>query len=136
MLFNKVYVIKSPELVSAVKRNHRSMSLEPLLNRTAQYAGGIKGRGLELLQGKESQGQGLGHHTVTMMRPTLLGEGLDTMNSKMMECVQRSVEELRSQCGTVDFYAWCTHAMTIASTDAIYGELNPYKQRKARDSYW
>ncbi|KAJ5316817.1 hypothetical protein PENANT_c016G03031 [Penicillium antarcticum] len=136
MLFNKVYVIKSPELVSAVRRNHRSMSLEPLLTRTSECAGGITGPGLELLRGKESQGQGLGHHTVTTMRPTLLGQGLDEMNTKMMECVQKSVQELRTHRGTIDIYQWCTLAMTIASTDAIYGPLNPYKQRKVRDSYW
>ena len=136
MLFNKVYVIKSPELVSAVRRNHRSMSFEPVFTRTAECAGGIKGPGLQLLRGKESQGQGLGHHTVTTMRPTLLGEGLDEMNTKMIECVQQSVQELRSHCHTVDLYDWCTLAMTIASTDAIYGPHNPYKQRKARHSYW
>ncbi|OGE49293.1 hypothetical protein PENARI_c022G02742 [Penicillium arizonense] len=136
MLFNKVYVIKSPELVSAVRRNHRSMSFEPVFTRTAECAGGIKGPGLQLLRGKESQGQGLGHHTVTNMRPTLLGEGLDEMNTKMIECVQQSVQELRSHCRTVDLYDWCTLAMTIASTDAIYGPQNPYKQRKTRDSYW
>ncbi|KAJ5776420.1 uncharacterized protein N7511_001431 [Penicillium nucicola] len=136
MLFNKVYVIKSPELVSAVRRNHRSMSFEPLFTRTAECAGGITGHGLELLRGKESQGQGLGHHTVTTMRPTLLGEGLDELNTKMMECVQQSVKELRAHRGKIDLYEWCTLAMTIASTDAIYGPLNPYKEKKNRDSYW
>ncbi|KAK2867958.1 hypothetical protein FQN49_003292, partial [Arthroderma sp. PD_2] len=36
MVFNKVYVIKTPRLASAVQRNHRSMSFDPLVTRTAK----------------------------------------------------------------------------------------------------
>ncbi|KAL2866099.1 cytochrome P450 [Aspergillus lucknowensis] len=135
MLFNKVYVINSPKLVAAIRRNHRTMSLDPLFTRTAQCVGGIHGPGLQLLRGKESQGQGLGHATTAALRPALLGEGLDQLNRKMIGYLSKSVEQLKSR-GTVDLYDWCTLAMTLASTEPIYGPMNPYSDSNAREAYW
>lgn len=136
MLFNRVYVIKSPKLVSAVRRSHRTMSFDPLVTRTAKCVGGIKGPGLQLIREKASKGQGLGHHTVLSLRPTLLGEGLDHMNNKMVECLQKSVQEIKYHQGTVNLYDWCSLAITTASTEAVYGPLNPYRHRGAREAYW
>ncbi|KAM5455773.1 putative cholesterol 7alpha-monooxygenase [Microsporum audouinii] len=136
MFFNKVYVIRSPRLVSAVRRSHRTLSFDPLVTRTAECVGGISGCGLDRIREKASQGQGLGHHTVVALRPTLLGKGLDQMNEIMVSCLQSSVQELRPHRGRVDLYGWCRLAMTIASTEAVYGPLNPYSQISAREAYW
>jgi len=136
MLFNKVYVIQSPKLVSAIRRSQRTMSFEPLVTSTAKCVGGINGPGLELLREKVSKGKGLGHHTIVALRPTLLGDGLDQMNKTMVDCLHHSVQELKSHDGVLDLYDWCSLVTTIASTDAVYGPLNPYKQIKARHSYW
>ncbi|KAJ5703958.1 hypothetical protein N7493_011096 [Penicillium malachiteum] len=136
MVFNKVYIIKSPKLVSAVRRNHRTMSFEPLVTSTSKCVAGVSGPGLQLLRGKESQGQGLGHEVIAALRPTLLGEGLDQMNTTMVECLHQGVQELKSHDGVLDLYDWCSLVTTIASTDAVYGPMNPYKEDKARKSYW
>jgi hypothetical protein len=61
IFFQKVYIIKSPDLVSAVRRSHRTMSFDPLVTRTAKCVGGIRGPGLHLIRERVSQGQGLGH---------------------------------------------------------------------------
>ncbi|KAI9375898.1 cytochrome P450 [Aspergillus egyptiacus] len=136
MLVNKVYVINAPELVTAIRRNHRTMSLDPLFIRTAQCVGGIHGPGLQLHRGKESHGQGLGSAATAALRPALLGEGLDQMNQKMTPLLANSVEELRSQHGAVNLYDWCTLAMTIASTAPVYGPKNPYAQSHVREAFW
>lgn len=137
MLVNKVYVVISPDLVSAVRRSHRTMSFDPLIARTAKCVGGIKGPGLELLSEKVAQGGGLGYETMVTLRGTLLGEGLDQLNGTMIGCLRRSMEELRKTGleRSVDLYDWCTLVMTVATTDAVYGPLNPYKRKSVRDAY-
>ncbi|KAF9887730.1 hypothetical protein FE257_009683 [Aspergillus nanangensis] len=135
MLFNKVYVITSPELVRGVQRSHHALSLNPLFTRTAESVGGIKGPGVELLGVKDHD---LGHRVVAAMRPTLLGEGLDHINSTMINCLQTIVQDLKTQAtdNVFDLYDWCTSAMTLASTDAIYGPRNPYQKESVRKAYW
>ncbi|KAJ6035725.1 hypothetical protein N7540_000004 [Penicillium herquei] len=136
VLVNKVYVIRSPKLVSAIRRHHRTMSFDPLVTRSAKCVGGISGPGLELLREKESNGQGLGHEIIVAFRPTLLGDGLDQMNKTMFDCLHQSVQQLKSHEGVLDLYDWCSLVTTVASTDAVYGALNPYSDSKARQSYW
>lgn len=137
MLLNKVYVITSPELVPAVKRAHRNMSFDPLITRTAKCIGGLKGSGLELIRSKAQSGQGLGHETIIAIRPTLVGDALDQLNETMIHVLQGSIEELKSDgAKPVDLCDWCRHAMTVASTDAVYGKLNPYSRKSVRDAFW
>ncbi|KAE8359939.1 cytochrome P450 [Aspergillus caelatus] len=136
ILFQKVYIITSPRLVSAVQRSYRTMSFDPLITRTARCVGGITGPGLQLIREKASQGQGLGHHTTATMRHTLMGEGLDQMNKKIIPCLQKSVQNLKDHRGGLDLLQWCRLTLTIATTEAVYGSLNPYRCVIAREAFW
>ncbi|OGM46847.1 hypothetical protein ABOM_005011 [Aspergillus bombycis] len=112
------------------------MSFDPLITRTAKCVGGINGPGLQLIREKSSQGQGLGHQTTATMRHTLMGEGLDQMNKTIIPCLQRSVQDLKYNRGGLDLFQWCSRTLTIATTEAIYGSLNPYRRVIAREAYW
>lgn len=137
MLQTKVIVITSPDLVSSVRRNHRTLSFDPLFTSAAERVAGIQGPGLELLREKASGGQGLGEETVHAMHPLLLGDGLDQMNERMINYLKKSIDELASYPSKrIDLFEWCRDAMTIASTDAVYGPLNPYKSRTVQDAFW
>jgi hypothetical protein len=57
------------------------------------------------------------------------------MNERMSRLLSPLVGEL-SQGERIDLYAWCTHAITAASTDASYGPLNPYKDRDIENAFW
>ncbi|KAE8378146.1 cytochrome P450 [Aspergillus bertholletiae] len=137
MLYAKVYIIASPELVSAVRRSRNTMSFGPLFSNVAENGGGINGRGMQLLRDKESGGQGVGQQTADSMHPALLGSGLDQMNGKMIVTLKTVMDELASEPDTVvDLYQWCCHAVTVASTDAVYGPLNPYRSESNRRAFW
>ncbi|GAB1206328.1 hypothetical protein APSETT445_005013 [Aspergillus pseudonomiae] len=137
MLYAKVYIIASPELVSAVRRSRNAMSFGPLFDNVAENGAGVHGRGMQLLRDKESGGQGLGQRTADSMHPALLGGGLDQMNGKMITALNTIINQLASQPDTVvDLYEWCCHAVTVASTDAIYGPLNPYRSESNRQAFW
>ncbi|KAJ8116888.1 hypothetical protein OPT61_g1789 [Boeremia exigua] len=100
---------------------------------------GVTGPGLGLLREEQNGGQGLNNKVLHSMHPALLGTGLDRMNEKMIKFLKLSVDELattHNDRSSFDLHAWCRHAITVASTDAIYGSLNPYKQREVEDSLW
>jgi cytochrome P450 len=71
------------------------------------------------------------------MHPALLGPGLDIANRNMVNNLVKSVDELVSSNGkTFDLYAWAKHAITIASTDAVWGEKNPIKDPANEAAFW
>jgi hypothetical protein len=139
LLLNKAYIINSPSLVAAVQRNHRVISFDPFLTGAANRMAGITGPGLELLREEQNGGQGINNKVLHSMHPALLGAGLDRMNEKMIKFLKLSVDELATTHDvntSFDLHAWCRHAITVASTDAIYGSKNPYKEREVEDSLW
>lgn len=135
VLFIKIYVITSPNLVIAARRHHRTMSFEPAITGAARRVTGLKGRGLDLLREKRPGGDTLHGDVVHAMRPSLEGAGLDQMNEKVIGFLLRSVDEVPT-AAPFDFHGWCRSAITIASTDAVYGPLNPYRSKELQDAFW
>ncbi|EAW08935.1 cytochrome P450 [Aspergillus clavatus NRRL 1] len=135
MLFTKIYVITSPTLVVASRRHHRTMSFEPFITGAAKRMAGLRGPGLDLLREKQFGGKGVHADVMHAMRPSLEGAALDRMNEKMIRLLVESVDELPT-VGSFDFHEWCRSAITIASTDAVYGPLNPYKAKELQDAFW
>lgn len=136
-LKEKVYIITSPDLLPSVRHNRSSMSFNPLFTAMAERAGGIRKPGLQLLREEELGGQGLAKKTVEVMRPALLGNKLDHLNEQMIHVLRQIVDQVASiPTGSLDLYEWCSEALTIASTDAIYGPSNPYKSEPIRQAFW
>ena len=137
LLYTKFYVIKSASLVSAVQRSHKTISFDPFLTTAANRLAGIHGKGLKLLQDTENGGGGVNSKVVHSMHPALLGPGLDAMNRNMIHNLQTSIDKLESQHEvSLDLHNWCRHAIAVASTDAVYGPLNPYKSEQIEEAFW
>ncbi|PKY06741.1 cytochrome P450 [Aspergillus campestris IBT 28561] len=130
----KFYVVTSPALLQAVQRN-KSLTFDLSIAMSAERIVGIRGRGVEILRGKQSGGQGLTHVVTHATNSTLSGRPLDRMNERMTRLLRPLVDELATY-KTVDLYSWCSHAITMASTEASYGPLNPYKRREIEDAFW
>ncbi|KAL4863251.1 hypothetical protein BDV12DRAFT_206679 [Aspergillus spectabilis] len=135
LILTKIYIVASPPLLQAVQRNTKTITFDPFLTFTAERVAGIHGPGLESLREKQAGGQGVNQAVVHAMHPTLTGKSLDRMNEKMVRLLSPLVDELAS-LETVDLYGWCTRAITAASTEASYGPLNPYKDRRIEDAFW
>ena len=132
-----MYAIKSGKLVSAVQRNHRFLSFDPLLTQSAKRIGGVTGDGLKLLQEKRGGGGGLNQEVVHAMHPALLGPGLDQMNQKMISGLCASFDALSGNgVNTLDLWEWCKHSITIASTRAVWGPKDPFESETLRSAFW
>ncbi|KAL3430191.1 cytochrome P450 [Aspergillus tetrazonus] len=136
LLTNKQYIVTSPSLMQAVQRNKRTLKFAPLVNFTAERFAGIPESGMSLLRDREAGGAGLSAETVHAMEKTLIGPSLDRMNEEMARMLSPLVDELVASPQTVDLYAWCTRAITAASTNASYGPKNPYKDSAIADAFW
>jgi hypothetical protein len=135
VLFTKIYVITTPHLVIAARRHHRTMSFEPAITGAARRVTGLKGRGFDLLSEKRPGGENLHGDVVNAMRPALEGAGLDGMNEKVIGYLVKSVDDLPT-AAPFDFHGWCRSALTVSSTDAVYGPLNPYRSKELQDAFW
>ncbi|KAK6003993.1 hypothetical protein QM012_008843 [Aureobasidium pullulans] len=136
-LVTKVYLVNKSSAVAQVQRNAKVITFDPFVDSAAERMANVSPKGLKLLTGKENGGGDLNRKIIKAMHPALLGPGLDVANRKMVNNLVRSVDELESMKGkSFDLYAWARHAITVASTDAVWGEKNPLKDPKIEEAFW
>ncbi|KAF2668891.1 hypothetical protein BT63DRAFT_426144 [Microthyrium microscopicum] len=136
MLLTKTNIVTTLKLMQSVQRNSKTLSFDPLLTSTAERVIGVRGEGLKILKEKAIGGHGVNASMVQAMLPTLLGDGLDKMNKTMIAFVKLSIDDLVNEHEPFDLYAWIRHAVTIASTDAVYGSQNPYRDPEIEQAFW
>ncbi|KAI4731047.1 cytochrome P450 [Aureobasidium sp. EXF-10728] len=136
-LVSKVYLVNKSSAVAQVQRNAKVITFDPFLDSAAERMVNVSPKGLKLLTSKENGGGDLNRKIVKAMHPALLGPGLDIANRNMINNLVKSVNELDSLNGkTFDLYAWAKHAITIASTDAVWGDQNPLKDPEIEVAFW
>jgi len=68
------------------------------------------------------------------------GADLDAMNRVMIQNIAASLEHIRPEKGCLDtsisLMRWLRHELTMATTNAVYGPLNPYVDRNVEDGFW
>lgn len=124
----------SPAIMRAAQKHPTIITLEPLFElaqkRVCQTPGDSLGRLCDQSCGPSPLSR-IAHHTT----PVLAGKYLDRMNEIMLRGLLAIVNDMDND-GTVDLNAWLRHAVTIASINATYGTLNPFKRRHIEDTFW
>ena len=134
MLFLRAYVITSPSLILAVQRNSKALTFEALLNSAAKVAGISD---METLNRPlDDSGFTVHMKSVQVIQKTLLGEGLNEMNARMIGYMKVAIDSLEQQKDPISLHTWIKHGITIASTDAMYGARNPYRDPKVEAAFW
>ncbi|KAH8695302.1 putative cytochrome P450 oxidoreductase [Talaromyces proteolyticus] len=137
-IFNfRTYTIASPSLIQAVQRNARLISFEPFLNVAAERMAGCSKHALEILREKRSGGQGGNQAVIHAMHSALFGQEQDKMIRSMIKGVEVWNDGLAHKAPIqIDMFEWCREAITVASSDAMWGPLNPFKSKYFRDAFW
>ncbi len=78
------------------------------------------------------------HHAMhTALTP---GADLDAMNHVMIQSIVASLNRIRPEQGhskvEIGLMHWLRHELTMATTNAVYGPLNPYADRSVEDGFW
>ena len=136
---SKLYVVNSLETVKAVMGRPHDLSSHPI---AAQFATSVCGTSKETfdiimshVRGEQGDMKGYFTSNRTTLGP---GPGLDGMNRIMVENVSASLEKLGG-CKTpkrIMLQKWLEREITHATTESVYGPLNPYRDPRTEAAFW
>ena len=142
VLGHNIYVVNSPELVSAVDRHAQDFSFAPYLVQFAARALSPSKEAVDKLSENihgEDGDVGLRIETQKAMRGSMAA-GTDTlteMNNEILRQLCKIVDSSIPQNGeSVELFYWVRQMVTVASTNAVYGPGNPFRDSAVADGLW
>ena len=140
---SKIYVVTSLDLVTSIQRQYRALAFPPLEAKFAMAACASSDRANEIVKinvnGEEGDwGYSMDFHK-SMGSSLAPGAGLDGMNRVMIQDVAASLQKLDRGSGQgtrIGLVEWIRHEITIATTNAVYGPMNPFNDPKAEEAFW
>lgn len=141
------YLIQSPDAVQSAYRN-QGLDIVPLALGFLGRACGAPARFTASLmdQANNSTGRDYWHISNKLVRDNLAGgDPLKQMNERILNCISHKLQnEVMRGVGIVsgayqisNFYQWIWTTMTMANTDAMFGEAtNPFRKPGILQKYW
>ena len=138
LLTQKVYVVNSLPLISAVHRNSRTLRFDPLVKLAAERLSGLDSEKLKAFDDdEEKKRDNLSTATLKgIARALSPGPDVDKLNLRMLSSLQSLLNEAKDSQEPRNLLSWIQHVITQASTDAIYGPANPFADQKTEDAFW
>ena len=141
--WSRLYIISSPNLVAAVDRHSRTLSLVPLALDFIKRITVPSKQGLETLEKnfRVEKGARNFHTDIVRAMSTALAPGID-LEHTTAEMVTSAVEFLDltvapSKSKKIDLFLWTRDLLTQASTDALYGAgSNPFQDASVGAALW
>ncbi|KAL8813488.1 MAG: hypothetical protein Q9200_000222 [Gallowayella weberi] len=128
VLNSKIYVVTSPELISAVNRNSKALAFNPFVAQMGKRITGHDEATSKIVQhnlnGEEGSGYVIDVHDriVAALSP---GKDLEAMTETFLEEAWAYLDRLETG-NVLDLFAWTREMVTMCSTRAIYGPANPF----------
>lgn len=127
---SRTYVINSLSLVPALQRQIRVISFHPIEHRAAERVMGLTRSGCDILGANMNHDDSYLGSFVKALHPALSpGPGLDEINQLSAQLLATSLGR-RTTASQVDMFEWIRHEVLIATTNAIYGPHNIFKNPK------
>ncbi|KAI4278020.1 MAG: hypothetical protein LQ337_001349 [Flavoplaca oasis] len=143
MLTSKLYVVSSIDLISSVQRLPKRLAFPPIEAKYAMNICASSKEGNEIIANNlngEDGDWGYSHEAYASMHSALApGSGLDGMNRVMIQNIARSLDGLlpcKSQVLEIKLGEWSRHEITMATTNAVYGRCNPFKDARVEKAFW
>lgn len=147
--FGRIYVVNATELIPALQKHWRTISFTPILASTGPGPMGMSKEADELLhKDMMSDSSPVAALSRAINRALAPGEGLDRLNRRAVEVMLEHMDALRpisedaeknvareGEGAVIDFWAWANHVSLRATTDAVYGQGNPFKEQAFEDAW-
>ncbi|GKT41164.1 7-alpha-hydroxycholest-4-en-3-one 12-alpha-hydroxylase [Colletotrichum spaethianum] len=142
-IFNfKFYVISDRKFIASIQRNAKTISFVPFAVKASQSLSGISEKSAKLQDHLEGGPEAKEFDRV--QRATLAaGSDLDELSHVATQVKLDMIEKLlvdaskSSDSATrIDLFAWVKHAVTLSSTEGMFGPLNPYKNPDHEADFW
>ena len=133
----RIYVVNSTNLIPIVQRQFRTVAFTPFAARAFEYAMGGSKTASEIMKTGMTEDHGYLMSFDKAIHPALSpGPALDATNRASVKALATSLDRLRRQSPTtIDMYKWIQHEVLLATTDAVYGTMNPYRN-PAMETAW
>lgn len=134
---SRLYVVNSPSLLGPIQNQVRKLSFTALEAAIAANIFGIN-KETNAIMGRDLTNE----HGYLMNFPKYVhsalsaGAGLDAMNRRAIEVISQSLDSWAARGSTnIKMFAWVRHELLLASTDAVYGPGNPFRDA-AMEKAW
>ncbi len=140
----RIYVVNKPEIIRSVERQPKIMSFLPFEVNVSNVMTGVSKEGRDIisavLNDREEKGSIMDDWHKAIIPLLALGPGLSAMNRAMTKNVVALCDKLQRLVGTdgarLQLYKCFRHEIGLATTDAIYGPKNPFKDPKVESAFW
>lgn len=142
MMGSKVYVVNQPELAQAIYRNKKTLSFNSLVAEIISRLSAVSKETTKIMQDNvtgERGDLGYGLETDKGMHAALApGSGLDKINQSIIPDVAAAIDGLVTGTGTarINLYQWVRYAISMATSNAVYGPHNPFKKPGIYEAFW
>ena len=127
----------------SIQRNWKKLQFAPLASKFIARITQLSPQATEILMSNvnlEKGDFGLYSETLKAIHTALApgGEGLEQMTRIAIKNVCNSLDCLEPNPGPVrlSLTKWLRHEITLASSEAIYGPGNPFRDPKVEDGFW
>ncbi|KAF2967250.1 hypothetical protein GQX73_g6348 [Xylaria multiplex] len=133
---SRVYVVFSVPIIQSIQKQHKLFAFQPIQAKFSTKLCGASKDAYKILRRHihEENGEfgtiyGVMHHALCP------GKFLDEMNFISSERVRSSIDGIRP--GTnIKLGEWLRHHVTLATTDAVYGPHNPFREKEVENAFW
>lgn len=145
-----MYVVNATELIPTLQKQWRTISFTPILASAGTGPMGMsKEAGVILNRDIQSDNNTVAKWSHAVNRALAPGKALDKLNRRavevmfeMMGSVRRPLNDAPTENAAevehesvVDFWAWTHHVMVQATTEAVYGPANPFREAAFEDAW-
>lgn len=136
----RLYIINSTELIPIAQRQVRILDFAPMEAKVAMNVMGASPDGRKVLVRNRDGVEDFSYAIMfdKAIHPAVTpGPKLDAMNRVSIQKVSEALEKLASQAPrTLRLFEWVKKEITFATTEAVYGPKNPFRNAKTQEAYW
>lgn len=121
-----------------MQRQVRTLSISPMMVRVFSNFMGVSKRALGIMGRDPIEDHGFVHQiTLETGKGLNPGPNLDDLNAKAVNILNTSLGALcaKKSPTTVKMFEWASHEIMLATTNAVYGPRNPFKDSAVQDAY-
>ncbi len=138
-----MYIVTQPDLIQAIQKQPKILAFPPIEAKFASKICGVS-QGAESIVDDNVNGEegdtGMSMESYAAMRAALSpSAGFDDMNRQMIENVAATLDGLKlstHQPVIIGLSKWFRRNVTAATTNSVYGPLNPFKDQSVVDAFW
>ncbi|KAI0392016.1 cytochrome P450 [Xylariaceae sp. FL0594] len=135
--FTRIYVVNSTELIPLIQKQWRTVSFAALAADVGHTVGMSK-EVVKVLHDDITSEHGFSVSWPRYIMPALSpGKDLDAMNRVAITVLSEETESLRTKgtIATVGLAEWSRQAMVTATTEAVWGPENPYRNSEVEEAW-